>query len=163
MAAGTTGGAQLGCGVPTRDGSCKWEGPGGAEGLGLPWGARRINCGGDLLEVLPVPPFRYVKTYLLPDKSRQGKRKTTIKRNTINPLYNELLKVGGDGSGCRYSGDAAGTNKGRGELLTLQWGLCRGPVSGDCTLKAAKTHSQLCSGCATKPQCHGGAEAQLQV
>lgn len=38
-------------------------------------------------------PFRYVKTYLLPDKSRQGKRKTTIKRNTINPLYNELLKV----------------------------------------------------------------------
>ncbi|NWI88057.1 SYTL4 protein, partial [Pitta sordida] len=34
----------------------------------------------------------YVKTYLLPDKSRQGKRKTTIKRNTINPVYNELLK-----------------------------------------------------------------------
>lgn len=34
----------------------------------------------------------YVKTYLLPDKSRKGKRKTTIKRNTINPLYNELLK-----------------------------------------------------------------------
>ncbi|NXU70667.1 SYTL4 protein, partial [Oreotrochilus melanogaster] len=34
----------------------------------------------------------YVKTYLLPDKSRQGKRKTSIKRNTINPLYNELLK-----------------------------------------------------------------------
>ncbi|NXN09376.1 SYTL4 protein, partial [Indicator maculatus] len=34
----------------------------------------------------------YVKTYLLPDKSRQGKRKTTIKRNTINPLFNELLK-----------------------------------------------------------------------
>ncbi|XP_006026572.1 synaptotagmin-like protein 4 [Alligator sinensis] len=34
----------------------------------------------------------YVKTYLLPDKSRQGKRKTTIKRNTVNPLYNEYLK-----------------------------------------------------------------------
>ncbi|KAM8800092.1 synaptotagmin-like protein 4 [Eudromia elegans] len=34
----------------------------------------------------------YVKTYLLPDKSRQGKRKTSIKRNTVNPLYNELLK-----------------------------------------------------------------------
>ncbi|XP_064282524.1 synaptotagmin-like protein 4 [Passer domesticus] len=34
----------------------------------------------------------YVKTYLLPDKSRAGKRKTSIKRNTINPLYNELLK-----------------------------------------------------------------------
>ncbi|KAJ7310522.1 hypothetical protein JRQ81_007444 [Phrynocephalus forsythii] len=34
----------------------------------------------------------YVKTYLLPDKSRQGKRKTTIKRNTVNPLYHEVLK-----------------------------------------------------------------------
>ncbi|XP_042335413.1 synaptotagmin-like protein 4 isoform X2 [Sceloporus undulatus] len=34
----------------------------------------------------------YVKTYLLPDKSRQGKRKTTIKRNTVSPLYHELLK-----------------------------------------------------------------------
>ncbi|KAL8180936.1 UNVERIFIED_CONTAM: Synaptotagmin-like protein 4 [Gekko kuhli] len=34
----------------------------------------------------------YVKTYLLPDKSRQGKRKTTIKRSTVNPLYNEMLK-----------------------------------------------------------------------
>ncbi|XP_029463260.1 synaptotagmin-like protein 4 [Rhinatrema bivittatum] len=36
----------------------------------------------------------YVKSYLLPDKSRQGKRKTTIKRNTVNPLYNEVLKYG---------------------------------------------------------------------
>ncbi|KAM4697076.1 synaptotagmin-like protein 4 [Rhinophrynus dorsalis] len=34
----------------------------------------------------------YVKSYLLPDKSRQGKRKTTIKRNTTNPMYNETLK-----------------------------------------------------------------------
>lgn len=50
--------------------------------------------------MVPAPPFRYVKTYLLPDKSRQGKRKTTIKRNTINPLYNELLKVSGAGLGC---------------------------------------------------------------
>lgn len=40
-----------------------------------------------------------MKTYLLPDKSRQGKRKTTIKRNTVNPQYNELLKVSGDGLG----------------------------------------------------------------
>ncbi|MEE6507996.1 hypothetical protein FKM82_018173 [Ascaphus truei] len=36
----------------------------------------------------------YVKAYLLPDKSRQGKRKTTIKRNSTNPLYNEDLKYG---------------------------------------------------------------------
>ncbi|KAM5221240.1 synaptotagmin-like protein 4 isoform 2-T2 [Ctenodactylus gundi] len=34
----------------------------------------------------------YVKTYLLPDKSRQGKRKTSIKRDTINPLYDEILR-----------------------------------------------------------------------
>lgn len=33
----------------------------------------------------------YVKTYLLPDKSRQGKRKTSIKRDTINPLYDEIF------------------------------------------------------------------------
>uniref|UniRef100_A0A672YH44 Synaptotagmin-like 4 n=1 Tax=Sphaeramia orbicularis TaxID=375764 RepID=A0A672YH44_9TELE len=34
----------------------------------------------------------YVKCYLLPDKSRQSKRKTTVKSNTVNPVYNETLK-----------------------------------------------------------------------
>nr|XP_032634390.1 synaptotagmin-like protein 5 isoform X4 [Chelonoidis abingdonii] len=34
----------------------------------------------------------YVKTYLLPDQSRQSKRKTKIKSNTINPEFNETLK-----------------------------------------------------------------------
>ncbi|KAM4796627.1 synaptotagmin-like protein 5 isoform 2-T3 [Rhinophrynus dorsalis] len=34
----------------------------------------------------------YVKAYLLPDKSRQSKRKTKIKTNTINPDFNETLK-----------------------------------------------------------------------
>lgn len=34
----------------------------------------------------------YVKAYLLPDKSRQSKRKTSIKTNTINPVFNENLK-----------------------------------------------------------------------
>uniref|UniRef100_A0A4W2G497 Synaptotagmin-like protein 4 n=1 Tax=Bos indicus x Bos taurus TaxID=30522 RepID=A0A4W2G497_BOBOX len=34
----------------------------------------------------------YVKAYLLPDKSRQGKRKTSIKQDTINPLYDEILR-----------------------------------------------------------------------
>lgn len=37
--------------------------------------------------------FSYVKCYLLPDKSRQSKRKTSIKRNTVNPVYEETLKV----------------------------------------------------------------------
>ncbi|KAH0624764.1 hypothetical protein JD844_032543 [Phrynosoma platyrhinos] len=34
----------------------------------------------------------YVKVYLLPDKSRQSKRKTKIKSNTTNPEFNEILK-----------------------------------------------------------------------
>ncbi|XP_056146001.1 synaptotagmin-like protein 5 [Lampris incognitus] len=34
----------------------------------------------------------YVKTYLLPDKSRQSKRKTSIKANTTNPVFNENLR-----------------------------------------------------------------------
>ncbi|XP_067903761.1 synaptotagmin-like protein 4 isoform X2 [Heterodontus francisci] len=34
----------------------------------------------------------YVKSYLLPDKSRQSKRKTTFKRNTTDPVYNETLQ-----------------------------------------------------------------------
>ncbi|XP_050975879.1 synaptotagmin-like protein 5 isoform X2 [Labeo rohita] len=34
----------------------------------------------------------YVKTYLLPDKSRQSKRKTSIKTNTTNPVFNENLR-----------------------------------------------------------------------
>ncbi|CDQ70071.1 synaptotagmin-like protein 4 [Oncorhynchus mykiss] len=34
----------------------------------------------------------YVKCYLLPDKSRIGKKKTTIKHNTVDPTYNETLK-----------------------------------------------------------------------
>ncbi|XP_037833327.1 synaptotagmin-like protein 4 isoform X2 [Kryptolebias marmoratus] len=34
----------------------------------------------------------YVKCYLLPDKSRQSKKKTSIKKNTVNPVFNETLK-----------------------------------------------------------------------
>ncbi|NXQ69984.1 SYTL5 protein, partial [Quiscalus mexicanus] len=34
----------------------------------------------------------YVKAYLLPDKSRQSKRKTKIKSNSTNPEFNETLK-----------------------------------------------------------------------
>ncbi|KAM7380409.1 hypothetical protein PAMP_003710 [Pampus punctatissimus] len=34
----------------------------------------------------------YVKTYLLPDMSRQSKRKTSIKTNTISPVFNENLR-----------------------------------------------------------------------
>ncbi|KAG8136408.1 hypothetical protein E2320_004988 [Naja naja] len=34
----------------------------------------------------------YVKAYLLPDKSRQSKRKTKIKTNSTDPEFNEMLK-----------------------------------------------------------------------
>ncbi|XP_059555926.1 synaptotagmin-like protein 3 isoform X4 [Myotis daubentonii] len=34
----------------------------------------------------------YVKTYLLPDRSAQGKRKTGVQRNTVDPTFQETLK-----------------------------------------------------------------------
>ncbi|XP_070615807.1 synaptotagmin-like protein 2 isoform X2 [Erythrolamprus reginae] len=34
----------------------------------------------------------YVKTYLLPDKARMGKRKTSVKKRTNSPIYNEVLR-----------------------------------------------------------------------
>jgi bitesize isoform, putative len=36
--------------------------------------------------------FSYVKLYLLPDSSKTGKRKTKIKKHTLNPVFNEVLK-----------------------------------------------------------------------
>ncbi len=35
----------------------------------------------------------YVKTYLLPDRTKYTKRKTSIQRKTLNPVFNEILKV----------------------------------------------------------------------
>ena len=36
----------------------------------------------------------YVKTYLLPDRSKHSKKKTSIKKKTLDPVYDETLKVG---------------------------------------------------------------------
>ena len=36
---------------------------------------------------------RYVKVYLLPDKTKGGKRKTKTKKNTLHPDFDEILTV----------------------------------------------------------------------
>ncbi|XP_033741032.1 synaptotagmin-like protein 5 isoform X3 [Pecten maximus] len=48
-------------------------------------------------DLAPADPKRhrsdpYVKTYLLPDKTRGGKRKTRVKKNTICPIFDETLR-----------------------------------------------------------------------
>uniref|UniRef100_A0A3Q0T632 Synaptotagmin-like 1 n=1 Tax=Amphilophus citrinellus TaxID=61819 RepID=A0A3Q0T632_AMPCI len=35
----------------------------------------------------------YVKTYLLPDKSNHSKKKTSVKKKTLNPVYDQTLRV----------------------------------------------------------------------
>ena len=39
--------------------------------------------------------YPYVKVYLLPDRSKQTKRKTGFVRKTVSPKYDETLKVKG--------------------------------------------------------------------
>eukprot|EP00079_Xenopus_tropicalis_P032904 XP_017946675.1 PREDICTED: synaptotagmin-like protein 2 isoform X7 [Xenopus tropicalis] len=34
----------------------------------------------------------YVKAYLLPEKAKMGKRKTGVKKKTLNPVYNDVLR-----------------------------------------------------------------------
>lgn len=36
---------------------------------------------------------RYVKSYLFPDKANLGKRKTCVKKKTLSPSFNEILRV----------------------------------------------------------------------
>lgn len=36
---------------------------------------------------------RYAKVYLLPDRSKSGKRKTKVKKHTLSPMFEENLKA----------------------------------------------------------------------
>ena len=38
-------------------------------------------------------PDPYVKTYLLPNPTRLTKRKTKVARKTINPTYNQMVRL----------------------------------------------------------------------
>ncbi len=35
----------------------------------------------------------YVKMYLLPNRNKESKKKTDIKKKTLDPVYNEVFKV----------------------------------------------------------------------
>ncbi|XP_060640386.2 synaptotagmin-like protein 1 [Anolis sagrei] len=50
-----------------------------------------IQCR-DLAEAKKQRSDPYVKTYLLPDKSNHSKRKTAVKKRTLDPIFNETLK-----------------------------------------------------------------------
>lgn len=67
-----------------------------------------------------------MKTYLLPDKSRQSKRKTSIKPNTINPVFNENLRV-----------------RGKIEAQKQSWDLTAHPAAAVLYLQYVISHSQL--------------------
>ncbi|XP_058845000.1 synaptotagmin-like protein 2 [Acipenser ruthenus] len=46
----------------------------------------------DRMEVHRGSVDAYIKTYLLPDKYKMSKRKTTVKKRSTNPVYNEILR-----------------------------------------------------------------------
>ncbi|NXH72871.1 SYTL1 protein, partial [Hydrobates tethys] len=47
----------------------------------------------------------YIKTYLLPDKSNRSKRKTTVRKRSLDPIFNETLKVSNPALGNLFLGE----------------------------------------------------------
>lgn len=70
------------------------EAKGGGAGFGTP-GLRRRGLRSEGGGPLQCPPCRltdpYVKASLISEGRRLKKRKTSIKKNTLNPTYNEAL------------------------------------------------------------------------
>jgi hypothetical protein len=69
---------------------------------------------------------RYVKAYILPDRSKSGKRKTKVKKHSLSPVFDEVLKfnltVGEIGDGRSlwltvWHSDLFGRNDFLGEVL----------------------------------------------
>ncbi|XP_063287452.1 synaptotagmin-like protein 2 isoform X2 [Pelobates fuscus] len=66
----------------------------------------------------------YVKSYLLPEKAKMGKRKTAVKKKTLNPAYNEILRYKIDKAALQtqrlnvsvWHNDALGRNSFLGEV-----------------------------------------------
>uniref|UniRef100_A0A8C3RVA4 Synaptotagmin-like protein 1 n=1 Tax=Chelydra serpentina TaxID=8475 RepID=A0A8C3RVA4_CHESE len=52
---------------------------------------RVVQCR-DLAEAKKQRSDPYVKSYLLPDKSNNSKRKTAVKKRSLDPIFNETLK-----------------------------------------------------------------------
>lgn len=46
-----------------------------------------------IISFIFIDPNRYAKVYLLPDRSKSGKRKTKVKKHTLSPMFEENLKV----------------------------------------------------------------------
>ncbi len=46
-----------------------------------------------IISLIFIGPIRYAKVYLLPDRSKSGKRKTKVKKHTLSPMFEENLKV----------------------------------------------------------------------
>ncbi|PWA14600.1 hypothetical protein CCH79_00017624, partial [Gambusia affinis] len=51
-----------------------------------------VKCSGLAVTETKKTYDLYVKCYLVPDNTRLGKRKTTVKKKTFHPTYNEVLK-----------------------------------------------------------------------